>query len=291
MDAKTMPAGARGALRVRDRVLPWGVRTYVMGIVNVSPDSFSGDGIPDAAAACARARVQLDAGADIIDVGAESTRPGHDPIDAATERARLIPALRAIRAAAPDALLSVDTFKAPLFREARAAGGDLLNSIWGAPQALVDAAAETGVPIVVMHNKAVALYERDVVDEVLRFLADAAERCVRAGIAPEHVILDPGIGFGKLPEHNLGVLGALDRLVALGFPTLIGTSRKSTIGKLTGRSVGTREFGTAATVALAIAAGVDVVRVHDVEEQRDVARVADAIVRGWRPAGWTERLP
>ena len=142
-----------------------------------------------------------------------------------------------------------------------------------------------------MHNKPVALYERDVVDEVLSSLEDAATRCVRAGIPAEHVILDPGIGFGKLPEHNLAILRSLDRLVALGYPTLIGTSRKSTIGKLTGRGVGTREFGTAATVALAIAAGVDVVRVHDVDEQTDVVRVADAIVRGWRPAGWTERLP
>ena len=291
MDAKRMGAGTRGALRVRDRVLPWGVRTYVMGIINVSPDSFSGDGVPDATAAAARACEQLAGGADVIDIGAESTRPGHDPIGAETERARLIPALHAIRAAAPDAILSVDTFKAPLFREARAAGGDVLNSIWGAPPDLVAAAAETGAPIVVMHNKAVALYERDVVDDVLRFLADASERCVRAGIAPEHVILDPGIGFGKLPEHNLAVLAALDRLVALGFPTMVGTSRKSTIGKLTGRPVGTREFGTAATMALAVAAGIDVVRVHDVEEQRDVVRVADAIVRGWRPDGWSERLP
>jgi dihydropteroate synthase len=114
---------------------------------------------------------------------------------------------------------------------------------------------------------------------------------VRAGIPAEHVILDPGIGFGKLPEHSIAVLGALDRLVALGFPTLVGTSRKSTIGKLTGRAVGAREFGTAATVALAVAAGIDMVRVHDVDEQGDVVRVADAIVRGWRPAGWVDRLP
>ena len=142
-----------------------------------------------------------------------------------------------------------------------------------------------------MHNKAVAVYERDVVDEVLAFLSDAAERCVAGGIPAEHVILDPGIGFGKLPEHSLALLGALDRIVALGFPTLVGTSRKSTIGKLTGRGVEAREFGTAATVALAVAAGIDVVRVHDVVEQTDVVRVADAIVRGWRPDGWTERLP
>jgi dihydropteroate synthase len=283
--------GERGALRVRGRVLPWGVRTYVMGIVNVSPDSFSGDGDPHAEVAAARALQQLADGADVVDVGAESTRPGHHPISAQTELSRLVPALTAIRAVAPDAILSVDTFKAGVFVAARAAGGDLLNSIWGARDDLLAACAETGAPIVVMHNKAVAVYERDVVDEVVAFLDEAAARCVRAGIAAEHVIVDPGIGFGKLPEHNLALMRRLDRIVALGFPTLIGTSRKSTIGKLTGRGVEAREFGTAATVALAIAAGIDLVRVHDVPEQRDVVRVTDAIVRGWRPDGWTEHLP
>ncbi len=276
---------------MRGRVLPWGARTYVMGIVNVSPDSFSGDGDPDPAIAAALARTQVAEGADMVDVGAESTRPGHRPIEEPTEIARLIPAIEAIRDAAPDAIVSVDTFKPAVFRAAYAAGGDVLNSIWGAPDELIATAAECGAPVVVMHNKAVAIYERDVVDEMLAFLDAAAARCVRAGIPAEQVILDPGIGFGKLPEHNIAVLRALDRLVALGFPTLIGTSRKSTIGKLTGRDVGAREFGTAATLALAIAAGIDVVRVHDVPEQRDVVRVTDAIVRGWRPEGWTERLP
>jgi dihydropteroate synthase len=282
---------ARGALRARGRTLAWGARTYVMGIVNVSPDSFSGDGAPGPDAARARALAQLAEGADVVDVGAESTRPGHRPIDSATERARLLPALAALRAAAPDAIVSVDTFKASVYRDAHAAGGDILNSIWGASDELIAACADTGSPIVVMHNKAVALYERDVVDEVLASLDAAAARCVRAGIPAEHVILDPGIGFGKLPEHNLAVLRALDRLVALGFPTLLGTSRKSTIGKLTGRGVDARELGTAATIALAVDAGIDVVRVHDVAGQRDAVRVADAIVRGWRPDGWTERLP
>lgn len=281
----------RGALRLRGRALPWGARTYLMGIINVTPDSFSGDGLADGAAAAQRAVSHLAAGADLIDIGAESTRPGNTPIAAATERARLLPAVAAIRAALPEAIVSVDTFKADVFRDAHAAGGDVLNSIWGASDDLIDACVETGAPIVVMHNKRVAVYERDVVDEVLAFLDAAAVRCVRAGIPPEHVILDPGIGFGKLPEHSLALLRALDRIVALGFPTLLGTSRKSTIGKLTGRSVDAREFGTAATVALAAAAGIDIVRVHDVAEQRDVVRVADAIVRNWRPDNWREQLP
>jgi dihydropteroate synthase len=287
----TARTSERGALAVRGGRFPWGARTYVMGIVNVSPDSFSGDGLADVPAAAAYAAEQLARGADLLDVGAESTRPGHRPVDAATEIARLVPALAAIRARAPQAIVSVDTFKPDVFRAAHAAGGDVLNSIWEPSDELLALAVEFGVPVIAMHNKAVAVYEGDVVDDVVRSLAASAQRFVRAGVRPEHVILDPGIGFGKLPEHNLAILRSLDRLVALGFPTLLGTSRKSTIGKLTGRDVDERAFGTAATVALAVAAKIDIVRVHDVAEQTDVVRVADAIVRGWRPAGWHETLP
>ena len=283
-------AALRGALRLRGRTLPWGARTYVMGIVNVSPDSFSGDGVPDSSAALARALLQRDAGCDVIDIGAESTRPGHRPIDAETELARLLPVIAMLRAVDERPIVSIDTFKAGVYRRAHAAGGDLLNSIWGASDDLIAACVDTGSPIVVMHNKAVAIYEGDVVDEVLASLSASAERCVRAGIPAEHVILDPGIGFGKTPEHNLSLLGALPRLIALGFPTLLGTSRKSTIGRLTGRDVEDRAFGTAATVALAAAAGIDIVRVHDVVEMGDVVRVTDAIVRGWRPSGWSDGL-
>ena len=276
----------RGALRLRGRALPWGARTYVMGIVNVSPDSFSGDGVADAGEAARRGIALRDAGADILDLGAESTRPGHRPIEPELEIARLLPALTALRAYDPGAIVSIDTYKPDVYRRAHAAGADMLNSIWGAGPALIEAALETGSPIVAMHNAPVAVYEGDVLDEVLRFLLDVAQRAVRAGLPAEHVIVDPGIGFGKTAEHNLRILGRLDRIVGLGFPTLLGTSRKSTLGKLTGRRVDEREFGTAATIALAAAAGIDIVRVHDVREQTDVVRVSDAIVRGWRPAGW-----
>jgi dihydropteroate synthase len=257
-----------------------------MGIVNVSPDSFSGDGVPDPGDAASRAAAARHAGADILDVGAESTRPGHRPIDAEAELARLLPAVALVRARDPDIILSIDTFKPDVFRRAHAAGGDILNSIWGAGPALIEAALETGAPIVAMHNAPVAVYEGDVLDQVLRFLLEVATRAVAAGIPAEHVIVDPGIGFGKTAEHNLRILSRLDRLVALGFPTLIGTSRKSTLGRLLGRPVDERVFGTAATVALAANAGIDIVRVHDVGAQVDVVRVTDAIVRGWRPAGW-----
>ncbi len=258
-----------------------------MGIVNATPDSFSGDGRPTVDSAVDRAAEQADLSADLIDIGAESTRPGHTPIDERTEIERLIPVIAGTRARlGSDAIVSADTFKSSVFREAHAAGADILNSIWGLKDELLETAVELGVPVVIMHNKAVAMYERDVADEVLAFLEGAAQRAVRAGVPQEHVILDPGIGFGKVPDHNIAVLKALPRLVALGFPTLLGTSRKSTIGKLTGRDTHDRIFGTAATVALGIAAGIDIVRVHDVSEIRDVVNVCDAIERNWRPQSW-----
>ncbi|HTV74341.1 MAG TPA: dihydropteroate synthase [Candidatus Acidoferrales bacterium] len=274
-------------MRVRERLFTWGQQTYVMGIVNATPDSFSGDGRPQTQDAIAYALEQRAAGAELLDVGAESTRPGHAPIPVEEELARLIPVIGGLRERAPDAVISVDTFKSEVFRAAHAAGADLLNSIWGLDDALLEAAVACDVPVIVMHNKRVAIYERDVVDEVLRYLEGQAARATRAGIPRERIILDPGIGFGKFPDHNLAVLGALDRVVALGFPTLLGASRKSTIGLLTGKPVEERVFGTAAAVALAVAAGIDIVRVHDVAAMRDAVAVADAVVRGWRPQGWT----
>ena len=259
-----------------------------MGIVNVTPDSFSGDGRPDARAAVAHAVDQHAASAEIIDIGAQSSRPGHTPIDESTELQRLLPVLAGAREAlGPGAIISADTFSPKVFREAHRAGADILNSIWGLPDELADVAAECGAPVVIMHNKAVPRYEGDVVDEVLRFLEEAAHRATARAIAPEHIMLDPGIGFGKDAEQNIAVLRSLPRLVALGFPTLLGTSRKSTLGLLTGRPTAQREFATAATTALAIAAGIDIVRVHDVGETRDVVSVSDAIERDWRPAQWT----
>jgi len=261
-----------------------------MGIVNVAPDSFSGDGSAGPDEALGVALAQRDAGADVLDFGAESTRPGHTPIEEATELERLIPALERLRSVDQSTIVSVDTFKPRVLREARAAGADVLNSIWGLDDALLEVALEENLPVVAMHNKAIPIYERDVVDEVVAYLEETAQRAVSRGMPPEHVILDPGIGFGKLAEHNLAILRRLDRITALGFPTLIGTSRKSTIGKLTGKPADQRVFGTAATLALAVAAGVDLVRVHDVAAARDVVAVSDAIVRGWRPHGWSDSL-
>jgi dihydropteroate synthase len=277
----------RGALSARGARLDWGARTYVMAIVNVTPDSFSDDGHDDARAATAHAFVQLGAGADLLDIGGESTRPGHQPVDEKTEIERVVPVIREVRSHLPHALISVDTYKAKVARAAHEAGADVLNSVWGATDELLDIAAELEMPLVAMHNQHGTQYDGDVVDAVLRYLDDCATRAVLRGLPRENVMLDPGIGFGKTADQNLAVLHSLDRVAGLGFPTLIGASRKSTIGKLTGRMPQDRVFGTVAITALAINAGIDVVRVHDVAAARDAVSVADAIVRDWRPDGWT----
>ena len=278
-------------MRARGRCLPWGARTYVAGIVNVTPDSFSGDGVDDTEGAVAHALAQLAAGADILDIGGESTRPGHTPVDGATELRRVLPVIAGVRARRPEAIISVDTFKAEVAGAALEAGADVVNSVWGWTRGMLEVAAAHGAPAILMHNKRVAVYEGDVVDEVVAWLEEQAREALAAGIPAESIVLDPGIGFGKTPEHNITVLRELRRIVALGFPTLLGTSRKSTIGFLTGKPAGPeRAWGTAATVALGAAAGVDIVRVHDVAEMVDVVRVSDAVERGWRPENWRDRL-
>jgi len=274
-------------MRLRGRSFAWGERTYLMAIVNVTPDSFSGDGRTQIDAAIDYAVRQWNAGADMLDIGGESTRPGHEPIDEATELARVVPVIAGVRERLRDAVISVDTYKTSVARAARAAGADMINSVWGAPEDLLEVAAELEMPIAVMHNQAGTHYDQDVVEAVTAFLRDCAERALLCGIGPERIMLDPGIGFGKTPNHNVRLLRSLDRICELGFPTLLGTSRKSTIGKLTGREAHERIYGTAATTALGIAAGIDVVRVHDVAQNRDVISVSDAIVRDWRPTGWT----
>jgi dihydropteroate synthase len=281
-------AGVRGVLDLRGVRIAWGTRTYVMGIVNVTPDSFSGDGLEDAAQAVAFALTQWESGADLLDFGGESTRPGHQPVLESTEIARVVPVIRAVRERRVPVPISVDTYKPGVLRAAHEAGADIVNSVWGASPELLEVVAELGIPIVAMHNQNSTAYDGDVVDAVLRYLEASAVRATARGMAPQRIILDPGIGFGKTADQNIAVLRALDRVVALGFPTMLGTSRKSTIGKLTGRSAGDRLYGTLATVALAVSAGIDIVRVHDVRAVVDTVAVADAIARDWRPASWIE---
>jgi dihydropteroate synthase len=276
--------------RIGPSTFRWGERTYVMGILNVTPDSFSGDGILAAGgdpveAAVRQARQMVEEGADLLDIGGESTRPGHDPIDAATERARVVPIVAAVRAALPDTPISIDTTKPEVAEAALAAGADLLNDVWAvAPDDAIGAlAAAHGVPIVVMHNRAEARYT-SLMAELIADLMAAIERAVAAGVPLGNVIVDPGFGFGKTPDHNVALLHDLEALRVLDRPILLGTSRKSTLGRILGDlPVDERLDATLATTALGIAAGVDMVRVHDVRANVHVARVSDAIVRGtWR---------
>jgi dihydropteroate synthase len=271
----------------------WGSRTYVMGILNVTPDSFSGDGLlarvagqrgAAVEAALIQARSMVEEGADILDVGGESTRPGHDPVAEDEEEARVVPVIAAIHDALPDVPISVDTSKPAVAEAALDAGATLLNDVWGVStdDALARLAAERGVPLVVMHNRAEARYV-DFVAELIEDLRAAVDRAVAVGVPRQNLIVDPGFGFGKTPEHNLAVLRELASVRLLGQPVLLGTSRKSTIGHvLGGVPVEQRLEGTLATTAIGIAAGVDMIRVHDVRANVRAALVADAICRGSR---------
>jgi len=280
-------------MRIGSRMFTWGERTYVMGVVNVTPDSFSGDGLLSGdresvlEAAVAQARQMVAEGADLIDVGGESTRPGHNRISLEEEIARAVPVVRGIRAALPDVPISIDTTRAPVATAAVDAGADLVNDIWGVapkPELLV-LASDRGLPIVLMHNREQARYT-NVVAEVLADLSRAIDEALGAGIGWDAIVIDPGIGFGKTAEHNVAVLHDLHLLAALGRPILLGTSRKSTIGKVLDVPADQRVEGTMATTALGVAAGADIVRVHDVQENYRVARMSDAIVRG----GWREPI-
>ena len=287
---KAPPATGLGETRVGPRTFRWGERTYVMGILNVTPDSFSGDGLfrpggETVRAAVERARAMVEEGADLIDVGGESTRPGHEPVDADEERRRIVPVISALREALPDLALSVDTTKPIVAEAALGAGAMMINDVWGVGEddTLARLAARRGVPIVLMHNRREARYA-DVVAEVVDDLGKATDRAVAAGVPRENVIVDPGFGFGKTVEHNLAVLHDLAALRTLGRPILLGTSRKSTLGRVLDLPPLERVEATMATTALGVASGVDIVRVHDIRPNVRVARMADAIVRGtWRP--------
>lgn len=269
----------------------WGTRTFVMGIINVTPDSFSGDGVlaRDATTplevVVAQAQRMVDEGADLLDLGGESTRPGHQRVTLDEELRRVVPAIRAVREALPFTPISVDTTKPAVAEAALAAGANLINDIWGVgeDETLPRLAAEHHVPLVVMHNRAGPEYH-ELLPEILADLESALERAVRLGVDPDALIVDPGFGFGKTPEQNLRLLRELGRLRSLGRPILIGTSRKSTLGRVLDLGPDERLEATLATTALAVAAGVDIVRVHDVRANVRAARMADAIIRGNWPS-------
>ena len=279
----------------------WGKRTYVMWIINATPDSFSGDGlatVTDAVlveAAVVQARRFVADGADILDVGGESTRPGSTPVTAEEEIARVVPVIEAVRQAVT-VPISVDTYRARVAEAALAAGAGWINDVWGLRMdpAMADVVARAGCPVVIMHNRSkpknVAQEERlgghyvgvqydDLIADVRRELQANIDLALAAGIEPSQIIIDPGIGFGKTVSQNLRLIDELDQFKPMGYPILLGTSRKSFIGYTLDLPPDERLEGTAATVAIGIARGADIVRVHDVKAIVRVARMTDAIVR------------
>lgn len=257
-----------------------------MGVLNVTPDSFSDGGLFEAEEA---ARVQgaalADAGADILDVGGESTRPGHAPVPAETEQARVLPVIRALAPVLP-VPISIDTYKAATADLALRAGARMVNDVWGLQRDpdIAAVAAAHGAPVVAMHNREAADPALDIVDEIRRFFDRTLAIARRAGIPDAHIVLDPGIGFGKTPDQHLEALRRLPEICALGFPVLVGVSRKSLLGRIAGRESAPRERLHASVAAHVLAAtlGAAIVRVHDVAPHREALRVVDAVMR--RPA-------
>ena len=287
-------------LQIANHSFDWGSRTYVMGILNVTPDSFSGDGIiaqgDSVSVALSQARAFLSVNCNILDVGGESTRPGSAPVDAAAEKERVIPVIESLAGEFPDALISIDTYKTKVAEAALDAGARIVNDVWGlrADPDLARVAAKHNAPVILMHNRSnpasvevkaqlgnayIGAEYENLIEDVKRELMDSVAIARRAGIPDERIILDPGIGFGKTVAHNLELIRRLDEIRALGFPVLLGPSRKSFIGYTLDLPPDQRVEGTAAAVAVGITRGADIVRVHDVMQISRVVKMTDAIVR------------
>jgi len=288
------------SLQIGNFTFIWGFRTYVMGILNVTPDSFSGDGIISKGdvvnVALEQARDFLSSGADILDVGGESTRPGSAPVNADEEMERVIPIIHALNKNFPEAIISIDTYKAQVAEEAIKVGAHIINDVWGlrADDGLAFVAAKYKTPVILMHNRSNpasvevrekfgnayvgAVYE-NLIEDVKRELLECVAIAKNAGIAESFIVLDPGIGFGKTREHNLELINRLDEIRELGYPILLGTSRKSFIGFTLDLPADQRVEGTAATVSVGITRGADIIRVHDVKEMVRVTKMTDSIVR------------
>lgn len=278
----------------------WGSRTYVMGIVNITPDSFSGDGmLQDEATAVSKAVAQAQQfiadGADIIDIGGESTRPGSVPISLADELNRIIPVIEAVRQAV-DAPISVDTYRAAVATAALEAGANWINDVWGLrmDRDMVHVVANAGCPVVLMHNRSkpkdvtqetqlggryVGVEYEDLILDIQRELQESIEFALAHGVRDEQIIIDPGIGFGKTVGQNRQLINELAQFIDMGYPILVGPSRKSFIGYTLNLPPEERIEGTAAAVAIAIDRGADIIRVHDVKIMARVARMTDHIVR------------
>lgn len=279
--------------------LQWGKKTYIMGILNATPDSFSGDGIFAENArltAVAQAKQFAADGADIIDIGGESTRPGSEPISAKEEMRRVIPVIRQVQQET-DLLISVDTYRAEVAEAALNAGADWVNDVWGLrmDSQMAAVVAKTNCPVVIMHNRSqpknvaqteqlggryVGMAYDDLFADIIRELEESIALALNAGVKKENIIIDPGVGFGKTVEQNLQLVNWLGRFKKLGYPILLGPSRKSFIGYTLDLPPAERVEGTAATVAIGIDRGADIIRVHDVCAMARVAKMTDALVRG-----------
>jgi dihydropteroate synthase len=294
------------SLTINGTTLEWGSRTYIMGILNLTPDSFSGDGLLNIESTTDEFQIDLDLilekarnfvenGADILDVGGESTRPGAQLVSADVEMKRVIPVI-AMLAAKLDVIISIDTYKSNVAEAAIQQGAHMVNDVWGlhADPALAGVAAKHHIPIILMHNRSswanaeikerlggryVGIPYDNLVEDVKCELMESVAIALSAGIIDDHIIIDPGIGFGKSVEQNLELVDRLDEIRALDYPVLFGPSRKSFIGYTLNLPPDQRLEGTAASVAIGIARGVDIVRVHDVSFMSRVVRMTDAIVR------------
>lgn len=288
------------SLTIHNATFNWGKQTYLMGIINITPDSFSGDGLLSrhnwVDAAVRQGIEQAAAGAHILDVGAESTRPGSEPLPLEIELQRAIPVVRAL-AAAVNAPISIDTYKAAVAEKAVEAGAAFINDVWGLQmdRDMARVAGQTGAALVLMHNRSqpknavqeaqlggryVGIEYNELLDDIKTELSHSVEQALAAGVDASRIIIDPGIGFGKTVEQNLQLVYRLAELKTLGYPVLVGPSRKSFVGYTLNLPPDQRVEGTAAAVALCIDRGADIVRVHDVAAMNRVARAADAIVRG-----------
>lgn len=271
-----------------DYELNLGTKTYVMGILNITPDSFSdGGNFFELENAIKHAKEMIEEGADIIDVGGESTRPGSEEVSAEDELERVLPVVKRL-AKEVKAPISVDTYKAIVADKVLEAGAHIINDIWGLQKDpdMANVVAKYNVPVVIMHNQIGTEYKNDIMEEICRFLRKSIDIALKAGIKPENIILDPGIGFGKTSEQNMEVMARLGELNDLGYPILLGTSRKSMIGKILDLPSEERVEGTIATSVMGVIQASDIVRVHDIKENVRAIKVTDAIVREIMP--WTK---
>ena len=260
----------------------YGKKTYIMGILNVTPDSFSDGGdFTNVEIALKHAKDMVDEGADIIDLGGESTRPGHKFVSAQEEIKRIVPVISRLKEEI-NVPISVDTYKSEVAKEALELGVDMINDVWGLTydEDMAEVIGKYDASVCIMHNQEGSEYDKDIMESIKEFLQNSIDKALKAGIKKEKIVLDPGIGFGKTFEQNLEVLRRLDELKDLGYPVLLGTSRKSVLGNIVNVKPKDRVDATVATTVLGIRDGVDIVRVHDVKENLQAAMIADKLYRG-----------